>query len=147
MRSLKFKTFDGSVFIIYIQYLITFNCTVHINVPHSVHLLLKLLLPYTVHLLLKLLLPYTVHHLLKLLLPVISGQCLKSQKFLSRKEICVEHKNILTAIHDQDWSVNLPSGSLQGRQLLDPFNKLCCNMKVIPQYKVIGPILLWQDYK
>ena len=41
---------------------------------------------------------------------------------LFRKEIYIEHQNILTAIHDQDWSVNLPSGSRQGRLLLYPFN-------------------------
>ena len=45
-------------------------------------------------------------------------------------------KNIeifLQLVHDYDWSVNLPSGSR-------PFYlKLHCNMKVIPQYHVIGP--------
>ena len=30
--------------------------------------------------------------------------------------------DVLTPIHDHDWSVNLPSGSHQGRLLLDPFN-------------------------
>ena len=30
---------------------------------------------------------------------------------LFKKEIYIEHRNILTAIHDQDLSVNLPSGS------------------------------------
>ena len=33
-----------------------------------------------------------------------------------------EHQNILTAIHDHDGSVNLPSGSRQGKLLLDPLN-------------------------
>ena len=41
-------------------------------------------------------------------------------KVLVKKKL--EHRNILTAIHDQDWSVNLPSGSGQGRLLLDSFN-------------------------
>ena len=46
----------------------------------------------------------------------------QSQKLLFRKEINIEHQNILTAVHDKDWSVNLPSGSRQGRLLLEPFN-------------------------
>ena len=41
---------------------------------------------------------------------------------LFRKEHYREHQNILTAIHDQDWSVDLPSRSRQGKRLLDPFN-------------------------
>ena len=57
---------------------------------------------------------------------------------LFRKEHYIEHQNILTAIHDQNCSVNLPSGSRQGKLLLFPFNKLYSNMKVIPQYKLIG---------
>ena len=28
----------------------------------------------------------------------------QNQKFILRKEIYIEHRNILTAIHDQDWS-------------------------------------------
>ena len=44
--------------------------------------------------------------------------------------------------NDQDWSVNLPSGYHQGRLLLDPFNKLYCNMNVVPQYKVIVPYII-----
>ena len=46
----------------------------------------------------------------------------QSQHFLLRKKIYIEHQNILTAIHDQDWSFNLPLRSIQGRPLLDPFN-------------------------
>ena len=41
---------------------------------------------------------------------------------LFRKEHYREHQNILPAVNDQDWSVNLPSGSRQGRLLLEPFN-------------------------
>ena len=41
----------------------------------------------------------------------------QSQKFLFRKKIYIEHQHILTAIHDQDWSMNLPSGSRHGRLL------------------------------
>ena len=37
------------------------------------------------------------------------------KKFLFRKEIYIERQNILTATHDQDWSVNLWTGSHQGR--------------------------------
>ena len=44
------------------------------------------------------------------------------QKFLLRKEIYIEHQNILTALNDQDWSVNLLSGSRHGRLLLYHFN-------------------------
>ena len=51
------------------------------------------------------------------------GILLKSKgKFLFRKEIYIEHQNILTAIHHQNWPVNLPTGSRQGRLLLDPLN-------------------------
>ena len=46
----------------------------------------------------------------------------QNHKFLFVREIYKEHQNILTAIHDQDGSVNLPSGSRQGRLLLEPFN-------------------------
>ena len=55
------------------------------------------------------------------------------QKFLLWKEICIEHQNILTAIHDQDWSVNLLSGSRQGRLKLDPFN--------------INYTVIWKSYR
>ena len=39
----------------------------------------------------------------------------KFKFFLLPKKIYIEYQNILTAIYDQDWSVNLPSGSRQGR--------------------------------
>ena len=52
-----------------------------------------------------------------------------------------EHQHILKAIHDQDLSINVPSGYRQGRLLLYPFNinYIYYNMKVTPQHKVIGP--------
>ena len=54
---------------------------------------------------------------------------------LFRNEHYREHQNILTAIHDHDWSVNLPSGSRQGRLLLYSFNiNYISNIKVIPRY-------------
>ena len=37
-------------------------------------------------------------------------------------KIYIEHKIFCQLKHDQDWSVNLSSGSRQGRLLLDPFN-------------------------
>ena len=47
---------------------------------------------------------------------------ISNSKFLFRNQIYIENQNILTAIHDQDWSVNLPSGSRQDGLLLEPFN-------------------------
>ena len=41
---------------------------------------------------------------------------------LLRMEIYIEHKIFCQLKHDQDWSVNLLSGSRQGRLLLYPFN-------------------------
>ena len=65
----------------------------------------------------------------------------QSPKFLFRKEIYIEHQNIHTAIHDQDWSVKVPSGSFPRRLLLYSFN---INSTVIWKsfhniYKVVGP--------
>ena len=47
----------------------------------------------------------------------------KSKSFdLLRTKIYIEHKIFCQLKHDQDWSVNLPSGSRQGRLLFDPLN-------------------------
>ena len=47
----------------------------------------------------------------------------KSKSYdLLRMEIHIEHKIFCQLKHDQDWSVNLLSGSRPGRLLLDPFN-------------------------
>ena len=65
----------------------------------------------------------------------------QSQKFLLRKEIYIEHQNILTAIHYQDWSVNLLSRSRQGRLLLEPFNinsTVICHSTI--QCDIIGEV-------
>ena len=60
-------------------------------------------------------------NLLRLLRPRQESFCFAQKKALIQKGIYKEHQNILTAKQDQDLSVNLPSGSRQGRLLLDPF--------------------------
>ena len=52
------------------------------------------------------------------------------------KKIFKEHQNISAA------ALNLPSGSRQGRLPLALNYKLYCNVKVIPQYKVIIIIII-----
>ena len=46
---------------------------------------------------------------------------LNSICFIKKAKVQIT-SNILTAIHDEDLSVNLPSGSRQRRLLLHPFN-------------------------
>ena len=54
--------------------------------------------------------------------PYQTQNSIQFNKLYSERNITENIKNILTAIHDHDWSVNLPSGSRQGRLLLDTFN-------------------------
>ena len=63
-----------------------------------------------------------IHYLLcKIVFIFISNSNWNSFDLL-KTEIYIEHKIFYQLMHDQDWSVNLPSGSRQGRLLLDPFN-------------------------